>query len=131
MTLKICIVSSKYNEKITDGIYKNAVVKLNVLGIKKFDSISVPGAFEIPIAISKIIKKYDGVIAVGCIIKGETPNFDFISKAITNGIMELSILNKKPIGNAIITCLNREQALARFNKGAEASLAVLEVLKIK
>jgi|TARA_B100000745_G_scaffold295955_1_gene240705 6,7-dimethyl-8-ribityllumazine synthase len=131
MTLKICIVSSKYNEKITDGIYKNAVVKLNVLGIKKFDSISVPGAFEIPVAISKIIKKYDGVIAVGCIIKGETPNFDFISKAITNGIMELSILNKKPIGNAIITCLNREQALARFNKGAEASLAVLEVLKIK
>ena len=131
MTLKICIVSSKYNEKITDGIYKNAVVKLNVLGIKKFDSISVPGAFEIPVAISKIIKKYDGVIAVGCIIKGETPNFDFISKAITNGIMELSILNKKPIGNAIITCLNREQALARFSKGAEASLAVLEVLKIK
>ena len=131
MTLKICIVSSKYNEKITDGIYKNAVVKLNVLGIKKFDSISVPGAFEIPVAISKIIKKYDGVIAIGCIIKGETPNFDFISKAITNGIMELSILNKKPIGNAIITCLNREQALARFNKGAEASLAVLEVLKIK
>jgi len=131
MTLKICIVSSKYNEKITDGIYKNAVVKLNVLGIKKFDSISVPGAFELPVAISKIIKKYDGVIAVGCIIKGETPNFDFISKAITNGIMELSILNKKPIGNAIITCLNREQALARFNKGAEASLAVLEVLKIK
>ena len=131
MTLKICIVSSKYNEKITDGIYKNAIVKLNVLGIKKFDSISVPGAFEIPVAISKIIKKYDGVIAVGCIIKGETPNFDFISKAITNGIMELSILNKKPIGNAIITCLNGEQALARFNKGAEASLAVLEVLKIK
>ena len=131
MTLKICIVSSKCNEKITDGIYKNAVVKLNVLGIKKFDSISVPGAFEIPVAISKIIKKYDGVIAVGCIIKGETPNFDFISKAITNGIMELSILNKKPIGNAIITCLNREQALARFSKGAEASLAVLEVLKIK
>ena len=52
MTLKICIVSSKYNEKITDGIYKNAVVKLNVLGIKKFDSISVPGAFEITVAIS-------------------------------------------------------------------------------
>ena len=131
MTLKICIVSSKYNEEITDGIYKNAVVKLNVLGIKKFDSISVPGAFEIPVAISKIIKKYDGVIAVGCIIKGETPNFDFISKAITNGIMELSIVHKKPIGNAIITCLNKEQALARFNKGTEASLAVLEVLKIK
>jgi len=131
MTLKICIVSSKYNEKITDEIYKSAVAKLNALGIKKFDSISVPGAFEIPVAISKIIKRYDGVIAIGCIIKGETPNFDFISKAITNGIMELSILHKKPVGNAIITCLNKEQALDRFSKGAEASLAVLEVLKIK
>ena len=131
MTLKICIVSSKYNEKITDGIYKNAVAKLNALKIKKFDSISVPGAFEIPVTISKIIKKYDGVIAVGCIIKGETPNFDFISKSITDGIMQLSILHKKPVGNAIITCLNKEQALARLYKGAEASLAVLEVLKIK
>ena len=131
MTLKICIVSSKYNEKIIDGIYKNAVAELNAVKIKKFDSISVPGAFEIPVAISKIIKKYDGVIAVGCIIKGETPNFDFISKSITDGIMQLSILHKKPVGNAIITCLNKEQALARFNKGSEASLAVLEVLKIK
>ena len=131
MTLKICIVFSQYNEEITDGICKNAISKLNALGIKKFDSISVPGAFEIPVAISKIIKKYDGVIAVGCIIKGQTPNFDFISKAITNGIMELSIVHKKPIGNAIITCLNKEQGLARFNKGTEASLAVLEVLKIK
>ena len=131
MTLKICIVSSKYNEKITDGMYKNAVAELNAVKIKKFDSISVPGAFEIPVAISKIIKKYDGVIAVGCIIKGETPNFDFISKSITDGIMQLSILHKKPVGNAIITCLNEEQALARLHKGAEASLAVLEVLKIK
>ena len=131
MTLKICIVSSKYNKKITDGMYKNAVAELNAVKIKKFDSISVPGAFEIPVAISKIIKKYDGVIAVGCIIKGETPNFDFISKSITDGIMQLSILHKKPVGNAIITCLNEEQALARLHKGAEASLAVLEVLKIK
>ena len=131
MTLRICIVSSKYNEKITDGMYKNAVAELNAVKIKKFDSISVPGAFEIPVAISKIIKKYDGVIAVGCIIKGETPNFDFISKSITDGIMQLSILHKKPVGNAIITCLNEEQALARLHKGAEASLAVLEVLKIK
>ena len=131
MTLKICIVSSEYNKKITEGMYKNAVAELNAVKIKKFDSISVPGAFEIPVAISKIIKKYDGVIAVGCIIKGETPNFDFISKSITDGIMQLSILHKKPVGNAIITCLNEEQALARLHKGAEASLAVLEVLKIK
>ena len=82
MTLKICIVSSEYNKKITDGMYKNAVAELNAVKIKKFDSISVPGAFEIPVAISKLIKKYDGFIAIGCIIKGETANFDLISRSI-------------------------------------------------
>ena len=131
MKAKICVVISTYNSEITKGLCDSARKELEKSGIKKVDIVRVPGSFEIPVAISKIIKKYDGVIAVGCIIKGETPNFDFISKSITDGIMQLSILHKKPVGNAIITCLNEEQALARLHKGAEASLAVLEVLKIK
>ena len=77
------------------------------------------------------IKKYDGFIAIGCIIKGQTSNFDLISSAITNGIMNMSILQKKPIGNSIITLFNRGQAAQRFDKGKEAVKAVLEVLKIK
>jgi 6,7-dimethyl-8-ribityllumazine synthase len=90
--------------------------------------IKVPGAFEIPVMIARNIKKYDGFIAVGCIIKGETPNFSLISNAIINGIMKLSILHKKPIGNAIITCLNKDQAEKRADKGKEAAEAALEVL---
>ena len=66
-----------------------------------------------PVVISKLAKSYDGFIAIGCIVKGETANFDLISKAITNGIMEISISQKKPIGNAVITSFNREQALKR------------------
>ena len=79
--------------------------------------------------ISKNIKKYDGFIALGCVIKGETPHFDFISQATTNAIMQLSIDYKKPIGNAIITTLNKDQAYNRsIKKGKEATAAVFSVL---
>ena len=88
----------------------------------------MPGIFEIPFAISRYIKKYEGFVALGCVIKGETPHFDFISQATTNAIMKLSIDYKKPIGNGIITCLNREQAIARTKKGEEAANAVIDLL---
>ena len=100
----------------------------------KYQIISVPGVFEIPVVIAKNIKKYHGFIALGCVIKGETPHFDFISNSTINAIMNLSIVHKKPIGNGIITCLYKKQAKARsgsFNnigKGTEAVKAVLSVL---
>tara|TARA_Y100000590_G_scaffold330338_1_gene375222 strand:+ start:5498 stop:5893 length:396 start_codon:yes stop_codon:yes gene_type:complete len=131
MKLKICIVISTYNSDITQELYASAKEELDKSGVKKIDTVKVPGSFEIPVAISKLVKKYDGFIAIGCVIKGETANFDLISKAITNGIMELSISQKKPIGNSIITSFNRDQALKRFNRGKESAKAVLEVLKIK
>ena len=93
--------------------------------------IKVPGAFEIPVTISKNLKKYDGFLALGCVIKGQTPHFDFISQASTDAIMKLSIDSKKPIGNGIITCLNMTQARARRKKGAEAAEAVISVLSQK
>ena len=122
---KVCIVTSEVNSDITTKIQNAALHKLRDHEIKV---IYVKGAFEIPYAISKVINKYDGFIAVGCIIKGETPNFDFISQAITNGIMQLSISSKKPIGNAVITCLDKEQAKMRIIKGEEAASAVLDLL---
>ena len=131
MKVKICIVVSTYNNDITQKLCSSAKEELDKSDIKKIDIVKVPGAFEIPVAISKLVKKYDGFIAIGCVIKGETANFDLISKAITNGIMELSISQKKPIGNSIITSFNRDQALKRFNRGKESAKAVLEVLKIK
>ena len=90
--------------------------------------IKVPGVFEIPVTIAKNIKRYDAFLALGCVIKGETPHFDFISQATTNAIMNLSVINKKPIGNGIITCLNMRQAIARKNKGAEAAKAAISIL---
>ena len=73
-------------------------------------------------------KLIDGFIALGCVIKGETPHFDFISQATTNAIMTLSIDYKKPVGNGIITCLNQDQAEARSKKGREAAEAVISIL---
>ena len=111
-------------DKIETKIYSENIT--NILEVK---NIEVPGAFEIPVTISRLVKQYDGFIAIGCIIKGETTNFDLISDAITNGIMQISINEKKPIGNAILTCFNENQAKDRFNRGAEAAKAVITVLK--
>ena len=127
MKEKICIITAHYYQNITSDLYKGATL---VLDKHKIFSkwIKVPGVFEIPVTIAKNIKKYDGFIALGCIIKGDTPHFDFISKAAIDGIMKISIENKKPIGNGIITCLNLKQALARRKKGHEAAAALLSVL---
>jgi len=126
MKKKILIVVADYYENISTGLIKSAINEIqNSFHIK---TIHVPGVFEIPVTISKNIKKFNGFIALGCVIKGKTPHFDFISKAATNSIMNLSIENKKPIGNGIITCLNMNQAIKRKKKGKEASRAVLSVL---
>ena len=122
---KILIVLADYYEDISLSLLKNAKNDLNNFSLKV---IRVPGVFEIPITISKNIKKYDAFLALGCVIKGETPHFDFISSASTQAIMNLSVENKKPIGNGIITCLNKKQAKAREKKGKEAALAVISVL---
>ena len=126
--IKICIVRSKYND--TTQLLRSTIneLKKNRLNYK---ILEVPGAFEIPVVIARNIKKFDGFIAIGSIIKGETPNFDFISSAITNGLIQLSILYKKPIGNAVLTCLNNKQAKLRAKKGYEAAIAVNEVLNAK
>ena len=122
---KILIVLADYYEDISLSLLKSAKNNLNDFSLKV---VRVPGVFEIPVTISKNIKKYDGFIALGCVIKGETPHFDFISNASTNAIMNLSIESKKPIGNGIITCLNVKQAKARGKKGREAAKAVISIL---
>jgi len=122
---KILIVQADYYKDISLSLLKSAKNSLNNYSIK---IIKVPGVFEIPVTISKNIKKHDAFIALGCVIKGETPHFDFISRASTDAIMKLSVDNKKPIGNGIITCLNKKQAKARGKKGKEAARAVISIL---
>ena len=105
----------------------------------KFNSsiLIVPGVYEIPIAIRKNIKKFDGFVALGCVIKGQSPHFEFICSSTFHTILNLSVVFNKPIGNGIITALNLSQARQRSNKslsnkpnkGSEAANAVISILK--
>ena len=138
MKPKIAIVVSTYYKDISGGLLYGVNKVFNDHGINDqltTNQLHVPGAFELPIVIARNIDSFDAFIALGCIIKGKTPHFELLSNVVTNAIMDLSIQNKKPIGNGIITCLNKKQALERVhthktNKGKEAAIAVLSVLKI-
>ena len=131
---KILIVIADYYEDISSSLLKSAKSNLSNFSLK---IIKVPGVFEIPVTISKNIKKYDGFIALGCVIKGKTPHFELICKSSFNAILNLSISYGKPIGNGIITALNKKQAYERCgkiksnktNKGYEAAKAVSSILK--
>ena len=126
MKKKILIVVANYYENIARSLLNSA--KSKIKNKYSVQVIEVPGAFEIPVTISKNLNKFNGFIALGCVIKGQTPHFDFISKATTEALMTLSLTSKKPVGNGVITCLNKKQAIARGKKGSEAAEAVLSVL---
>ena len=142
MKPRICIIQANYYSTISNKLFIGAAneLKAKFATPKKLKEFSqsrwiVPGIFEIPVVIAKKINSYDAFIALGCVIRGETPHFEIISKATINAMMDLSVKFKKPIGNGIITCLNKKQALERAdptkrNKGGEAARAVLSVLGI-
>ena len=132
---KILIVNADYYKEISKKLVLSSKKKLNNLA--NINIINVPGIFEIPIAIRRNIKKYDGFVALGCVIRGQTPHFDLISYSTFNSILNLSITFNKPIGNGIITANNMRQALQRCNssigkksnKGSEAANAVMSILQ--
>lgn len=133
---KILIVNSNYYKKISNDLEYNAIREFPsskyILSI-----INVPGVFEVPIIIRRNIKKFDGFLALGCVIKGQTPHFDLICSSTFNALLNLSINFNKPIGNGIITALNINQATERSkkinskkpNKGSEAAKAVISIFK--
>ena len=139
--MKICIVSANYYPNISKNLHEGVnreLNKYNKINKKKkirYEKIIVPGVFEIPFVISFNIKKFDGFIALGCVIKGETPHFDFISTASINSLVNISTIHKKPITNGILTCLNKKQAENRAdvgmkNKGGEAALALIQLFEL-
>ena len=126
MKKKVLIVVSDYYKDISDALLNSTKKYLNKKTNLKI--IKVPGIFEIPVVISKNIKKFDGFVAIGCVIKGKTAHFDLISKSVIDAIMNLSVTSKKPVGNCILTCFNYRQALDRKNKGSEAANALNTIL---
>ena len=133
---KILIVNANYYKDISKKLLLGSKKKLKNNSFK-ISIINVPGIYEIPIAIRKYITKFDGFIALGCVIKGQTPHFELICSSTFNSISNLSINFNKPIGNGIITAFNINQARQRCkntiskksNKGSEAANAVISILK--
>ena len=126
MKKKVLIVLSDYYKDISEALLKSTKKYINKRTSLKI--VKVPGVFEIPVIISKNIKKFDGFVAIGCVIRGKTAHFDLISKSVIDAIMYLSVNYKKPVGNCILTCFNYNQALVRKNKGKEAALALNSIL---
>ena len=135
MNKKILIVLANYYKDISDGLLKRALK--NIPKSSHVKIIRVPGVFEIPVSISKNLKKFDAFLALGCVIKGQTPHFDLLCSSLFNSILNLSVKFNKPIGNGVITALNLNQAKQRSkknkskkpNKGSEAANAVISILK--
>ena len=134
---KVLIVNANYYEDISNRLVLSAknLLKKNKIQYKVVD---VPGIFEIPYILRKFINRFDGFIALGCVIKGETPHFNLISKSTFEAIVKISVYFNKPITNGIITCLNKKQAIQRSsvaknpkktNKGLEAASAVIALFK--
>lgn len=132
------MVASRFNDEIVSGLLDGALTCLARHGAAD-DDVSVfrvPGAFEIPALVARIIGDgFDAVVTLGCLIRGDTPHFDFISAQVTNEISRVSIDAKRPVAFGVITCNTREQAVERSssgtsNKGWEAALAAIEMANL-
>ena len=131
--MKICIITSNFYPKISKMLTDGAVKKLKRENVRDFRIINVPGTNEIPVIISNLINKYDAFIVLGCVIKGQTPHFDFLCSSVFNALSNLSVTSKIPIGNGILTCNDKKQAIERADsrkkdKGGYAAEAVISVL---
>jgi 6,7-dimethyl-8-ribityllumazine synthase len=135
----LVVVVSRWNNAITDNLLKGALATLERHGVseERISIYRVPGAFELPLAAQKAAAtgKVDGVIALGCVIRGDTPHFDYVCSECTRGIGQVSLNSGLPIGFGLLTCDTLEQAQVRSgddreNKGEEAALTVLEMISL-
>jgi 6,7-dimethyl-8-ribityllumazine synthase len=134
--LKIAIAVGRFNRAITQRLLEGALERFKRLGVREddLDVVWVPGAFELPQAVRALIKtrKYDGVLPLGCVIRGETPHFEYICQAVTQGLTQLALQSDLPIVYGVITADTPQQALERAgvkgNKGAEAAEALVELI---
>ena len=133
--MKVCIIASNFYPKISKMLIDGAVSKLKENKISNFQIIKVPGTFEIPVVVSNLVDKFDAFVVLGCIIKGEPPHFHYLCSSVINAFINLWIQSKKPIGNAILTCNNKKQAVKRADpnkkdKGGDAAKAIISVFNI-
>ncbi len=137
---KIGIVVAEWNAEVTEALYEGALSTLIQSGLKKrnVQRLTVPGSFELPLGAQWLAgqKDIDGVIALGCVIQGDTPHFDYICQAVAQGLMDVNLKFGKPVAFGVLTTLNKKQAEERAggrlgNKGEEAAITVMEMLSVR
>jgi len=129
--LRIAIVVAKFNGEITTQLLESALAELDEIGIDRsqLTVVPVPGAFELPLASMALAKtrRYACVIALGCVIRGETPHFEYVASEAASGLQLAALETGIPVAFGVLTCETREQAEARVGKGAEAARTALEM----
>jgi 6,7-dimethyl-8-ribityllumazine synthase len=136
---RIGIICARFNDSIVDGLLSGALETLQAYGIARQDIeiINVPGAFEMPLMAKRmaVAKRYDGIIALGAVIRGDTAHFEYVAGPCANGLAEVALRHDIPVGFGVLTVNNMQQAVARSapdadNKGSEAALATLQMIKL-
>jgi 6,7-dimethyl-8-ribityllumazine synthase len=136
---RIAIIAARFNESIVDNLINGALDALKRLGAddNQLQLVRVPGAYELPLAAQRLAKarQADGIIALGAVIRGATPHFDYVCSECASGLSRVSLEYSVPIGFGVLTCDTIEQALERAgtkagNKGADAAMAVIEMISL-
>ncbi len=136
---RFCIISARVNESIVDKLVQGAIDTLKRQGASdtQYDLVRVPGALELPLAAQRVAKAghYDGIIALGTVIRGATPHFDYVCAECASGLSKVSLEHEMPIGFGVLTTDTIEQAVERSgtkagNKGADAALATIEMVSL-
>jgi 6,7-dimethyl-8-ribityllumazine synthase len=133
---KVAIISSSWHLDICNDLIAGATRALEAAEVATIDVIYVPGSFEIPLAAQKMFEKgYDAVVALGLVLKGETPHFDYVCQGVTQGVIDVQLTFSKPIGYGVLMCNDLDQAIARSgrsgskeDKGYDSAIAALSLM---
>ena len=136
---RVAIISSSWHSDICNDLIAGAQRALNAASVKDVEVIYVPGSFEIPLAAQLAFEKgFDAVVAVGLVLEGETPHFDYVCQGVTQGVMDVSLKFSAPIGFGVLMCNTLEQAIARSgrpgsieDKGYDSAVAAIKLLQLK
>ncbi len=135
---KVAIISSSWHMDICGDLVTGATRALTAANVKTIKTIYVPGSFEIPLAAQKAFEKgFDAVVAVGLVLKGETPHFDYVCQGVTQGVIDVQLKFSRPIGYGVLMCNDLDQAIARSgrpgskeDKGYDSAIAALKLLEL-
>lgn len=131
--LSVAVVTARWNTEICEQMRRNAVEAAREAGVEKLSEAHVMGALELPVVVQQFARTHDAVVALGCVIRGGTPHFDYVCDSVTEGLTRIALDESTPIGNGVLTTNDEQQAIDRAgfegsveDKGAEAMVAALD-----